>query len=100
LRKARSRRSPTAVGGSRSARTQPRRAAELLASLDGIDRVSVHDGAVELALASNGSVDRELVTATLRRMLDAGLAVDRVVRVEASLEARFLTITHRLEEDQ
>jgi hypothetical protein len=48
--------------------------------------------------ASNGTTDRELVTEIVRRMLEAGLAIDRVTPVEASLEERFLNITHGLED--
>jgi hypothetical protein len=59
----------------------------------------VEDGGVALSLASNGTTDRELVTEIVRRMLDAGLAIDRVTPVEASLEERFLNITQRLEDE-
>jgi hypothetical protein len=72
----------------------------LLANLRGIEATAVTRGALEVSLASNGTTDRELVTEIVRRMLDAGLAIDRVVPVEASLEERFLNITQRLEEEQ
>lgn len=52
----------------------------------------------EGVVAPNVVRDRELVTEIVRRMLDAGLAIDRVTPVEASLEERFLNITHGLEE--
>ena len=40
------------------------------------------------------------MTAIVRRLLQAGLAIDRVAPVEASLEERFLNITQRLEDDR
>jgi ABC-2 type transport system ATP-binding protein len=78
----------------------PGRAAALLASLHRVDGATVEDGGVVVSLAANGTTDRGLVTAILRRMLDAGLSVDRVAPVEASLEERFLNITGRLEDDR
>jgi ABC-2 type transport system ATP-binding protein len=78
----------------------PGRAAALLANLRGVDRAAVEDGGVDVSLSSNHASDRELVTEIVRRMLDAGLAIDRVVPVEASLEERFLNITQRLEDDR
>jgi ABC-2 type transport system ATP-binding protein len=79
---------------------EPGRAAALLATLHGVERAAAQDGGVEVSLASNGTTDRELVTEIVRRMLDAGLAIDRVAPVEASLEDRFLNITQRLEDDR
>jgi ABC-2 type transport system ATP-binding protein len=78
----------------------PGRAATLLASLHSVDGATVQDGVVLVSMNANGTADRELVTAILRRLLDAGLAVDRVAPVEASLEERFLNITHRMEDDR
>jgi ABC-2 type transport system ATP-binding protein len=78
----------------------PGRAAVLVANVDGVERVAVKNGVVELSLAANGSTNRELVTTALRRLLDSGLEIDRVAPVEASLEERFLNITHRLGEDR
>jgi ABC-2 type transport system ATP-binding protein len=78
----------------------PGRAATLLASLRGVDRAAVEDGGVVVSLAANGTTDRKLVTAIVRRMLEAGLAIDRVAPVEGSLEERFLNITQRLEDDR
>ena len=75
----------------------PARAVGLLASLRGVDSASAKDGSVVVSLASNGTTDREQVTEIVRRMLDAGLAIDRVAPVESSLEERFLNITSRLE---
>jgi ABC-2 type transport system ATP-binding protein len=76
------------------------RAAALLANLHGVERAAVQDGGVVVALAANGATNRELVTAIVRRILDAGLAIDRVTPVEASLEERFLNITGRLEDER
>jgi ABC-2 type transport system ATP-binding protein len=76
----------------------PGRAVALLANLSGVDSASAEDGNVVVSLASNGTTDREQVTVIVRRMLDAGLAIDRVAPVESSLEERFLNITSRLEE--
>jgi ABC-2 type transport system ATP-binding protein len=78
----------------------PGRAATLLAGVHGVDVAVVENGAVELSLVPNGSTERELVTEIVRRMLGAGLAIDRVAPVEASLEERFLNITQRLEDDR
>jgi ABC-2 type transport system ATP-binding protein len=78
----------------------PGRAAALLATLHGVERAAVENGDVVLALASNGTTERELVTEIVRRVLDAGLAIDRVTPVAASLEERFLNITKRLEDEQ
>ena len=39
-----------------------------------------------------------MVTALLRRLLDADIAVERVAPVAASLEDRFLDMTTRLED--
>ena len=76
----------------------PGRAAALLASVDGVDRSAVEDGGVTVSLASHAGTEREVVTQIVRRMLDAGLAIDRVTPVEPSLEERFLNITQRLED--
>ena len=78
----------------------PGRAAALLANLPGVDRAAVEDRGVQVSPASNGTTDRELVTEIARRMLDAGLAIDRVAPAEVSLEERFLNITQRLEDDR
>jgi ABC-2 type transport system ATP-binding protein len=77
----------------------PGRAAALLANLHGVDRAAVEDGGVVVSLAGTATTERELVSSIVRRMLDAGLAIDRISPVEASLEERFLDITRRLEDD-
>jgi ABC-2 type transport system ATP-binding protein len=78
----------------------PGRAATLLANVHGVARAAVEADGVQVSLAPNGATERELVTVLVRRMLDAGLAIDRVAPVEASLEERFLNITHRLEDER
>lgn len=78
----------------------PVRAASLLANLGGIESASTEHGGVVVSLAANGTTERQLVTEVVRRLLDAGLTIDRVTPVETSLEERFLNITHRLEDDR
>jgi ABC-2 type transport system ATP-binding protein len=78
----------------------PGRAAQLLVSLNGVKRATVGDEGVEVALASNGMTDRELVSEIVRRMVQAGLAIDRVAPVSTSLEERFLNLTQRLEDER
>jgi ABC-2 type transport system ATP-binding protein len=78
----------------------PGRAAALLATLSGVERAAVQDGGVVVSLAAGVTADRTLVTQIVRHVLAAGLAIDRVTPVEASLEERFLTITHGLEDER
>jgi ABC-2 type transport system ATP-binding protein len=78
----------------------PRRVAALLAELDGVESTSIDGEDVRVAVAPNGTTDRELVTAIVRRLLEAGVAIDRVSPDAATLEERFLTVTSRLEEDR
>ncbi len=77
----------------------PARAAALLANLRSVGAATVEADGVVLSL-SNGTSERELVTDIVRRMLEAGLAIDRVSPREPSLEERFLNITHGLEGEQ
>jgi ABC-2 type transport system ATP-binding protein len=78
----------------------PPRAAALLARLHGVESTAIEDGGVRVSVAANGTTDRELVTAIVRQLLDAGIAIDRIAPVEATLEERFLNITSRIEEDR
>jgi ABC-2 type transport system ATP-binding protein len=78
----------------------PRRAAALLAELDGVESTSIDGGDVRVSVAANGTTDRQLVTAIVRRLLEAGVAIDRVSPDAATLEERFLTVTSRLEEER
>ena len=76
----------------------PAEAARLLAAVPGVTRASGHDGGLRVTLSPEAPVDREIVTALLRRLLDHGVAVERVAPVAESLEDRFLTMTTRLED--
>jgi ABC-2 type transport system ATP-binding protein len=78
----------------------PHRAAALLAELDGVESTSIDGEDVRVSVAPNGTTDRELVTAIVGRLLEAGVAIDRVAPDAATLEERFLTVTSRLEEDR
>ena len=51
-----------------------------------------------MTLAEDAPVDREIVTALLRRLLDHGVDVERIAPATTSLEERFLTMTTRLED--
>src|SRR3954470_8519070 len=76
----------------------PLEAATLLAAIPGVTRAADHEGSLRVTLSPEAPVDREIVTALLRRLLDHGLAVERVAPVRSSLEDRFLTMTTRLED--
>jgi ABC-2 type transport system ATP-binding protein len=72
--------------------------ATLLAAVPGVTRAADHEGGLRVTLSPEAPVDREIVTSLLRRLLDHGVAVERVAPVAASLEDRFLTMTTPLEE--
>jgi ABC-2 type transport system ATP-binding protein len=76
----------------------PVQAAALLAAMPGVTRASDHEGSLRVTLGPDAPVDREVVTALLRRLLDHGVAIERIAPVAASLEDRFLTMTTPLEE--
>jgi ABC-2 type transport system ATP-binding protein len=78
--------------------SSPVEAISLLAAVPGVTRATDHEGALRITLSPEAPVDREIVTALLRRLLEHGLAVERVAPVSASLEERFLTMTTRLED--
>ena len=61
-------------------------------------RAAEHNGAIRVELSPEAPPDREVVTALLRRLLDHGIAVERVAAVASSLEDRFLDTTTRLED--
>jgi hypothetical protein len=69
-----------------------------LAAVPGVTRATDHEGGLRVTLSPEAPVDREIVTALLRRLLDHGVAVERVASVAASLEERFLTMTTPLED--
>jgi ABC-2 type transport system ATP-binding protein len=73
-------------------------AATLLAAMPGVQRATDHEGALRVTLSPEAPVDREIVSALLRRLLDHGVDVERVAPVRSSLEDRFLTMTTRLED--
>jgi ABC-2 type transport system ATP-binding protein len=73
-------------------------AAILLAAMPGVTRATDHEGSLRVTLDPDAPVDREIVTALLRRLLDHGVDVERIAPVAASLEDRFLTMTTPLEE--
>ena len=88
-------------GGTRSIDfvcANPVDAARLLAAVPGVTRASDHEGSLRVTLSPEAPVDREIVTELLRRLLDHGVAVERVASVPTSLEERFLTMTTRLED--
>jgi ABC-2 type transport system ATP-binding protein len=78
----------------------PPRAATVLAHLDGVQSVTVNDTGLEVSVAANGTAERQLVTAIAQHMLGAGLAIDRVTPVEATLEEQFLKATTKIEEQR
>jgi ABC-2 type transport system ATP-binding protein len=73
-------------------------AVRLLAAVPGVTRAGDHEGGLRVTLSPEAPVDREIVTALLRRLLDHGVAVERVAPVATTLEERFLTMTTRLED--
>jgi ABC-2 type transport system ATP-binding protein len=73
-------------------------AAGLLAGVPGVARAADYQDSLRVTLCPDAPVDRQIVTELLRRLLDHGIAVDRVAPVTTSLEERFLTMTTRLED--
>jgi len=76
----------------------PARAAHLVTAVPGVKRAADHDGALRVTLSPEAPLDREIVTVLLRRLLDHGLAVERIGVAASSLEDRFLSMTTRLED--
>jgi ABC-2 type transport system ATP-binding protein len=76
----------------------PTAAVRLLAAVPGVLRAAEHEGAIRVSLSPEAPVDREIVTALLRRLLDHGVDVERVAPACTSLEDRFLTMTTRVED--
>jgi ABC-2 type transport system ATP-binding protein len=76
----------------------PAEVASLLASVPGVTRAADHEGAIRVTLGEDAPVDREIVTALLRRLLEHGVEVERIAPAATSLEERFLTMTTRLED--
>jgi ABC-2 type transport system ATP-binding protein len=73
-------------------------AVSLLADVPSVSRASLHNGGIRVELSPDAPVDREIVTALLRRLLDGGVAVERAAPAVSSLEDRFLNVTTRLED--
>jgi ABC-2 type transport system ATP-binding protein len=73
-------------------------ASGLLAAVRGVARAAEWEDQLRVTLTPEAPVDREIVTELLRRLLDGGVAVERVAPVTASLEERFLTMTTPLED--
>jgi len=78
--------------------SNPVDAARLLAAVPGVLGATDHEGGLRVRLSPEAPVDREIVTALLRRLLDHGVDVERIAPVRSSLEDRFLTMTTRLED--
>jgi ABC-2 type transport system ATP-binding protein len=76
----------------------PIRVAALSASIAGVEDASLAGDGVRLRLEPNGTGERELVTAIVRRLLDHGVAIDRVTPVATTLEEKFFNLTSTLEE--
>jgi ABC-2 type transport system ATP-binding protein len=76
----------------------PAEVVTLLAAVPGVTRAADHEGAIRVTLSPEAPVDREIVTALLRRLLDHGVDVERIAPAATSLEDRFLTMTTRLED--
>jgi ABC-2 type transport system ATP-binding protein len=76
----------------------PVEAVVLLAAVPGVSRAAESDGAIRVTLSPEAPVDREIVTALLRRLLDHGVDIERIAPAATSLEDRFLTMTTRLED--
>jgi ABC-2 type transport system ATP-binding protein len=74
------------------------RAAGILAAVHGVGSATDNDDLLRVTLTPEAPVDREIVTALLRSLLNQGIAVGRVVPVTHSLEERFLTMTTPLED--
>jgi ABC-2 type transport system ATP-binding protein len=70
----------------------------LLAAIPGVRRAADHEGAIRVTLGPEAPVDREIVTALLRRLLDHGVTIERIAPAATSLEDRFLTMTTKLED--
>jgi ABC-2 type transport system ATP-binding protein len=78
--------------------SSPVEAISLLAAVPGVTRATDHEDGLRVTLSPEAPVDREIVTALLRRLLEHGVAVERVAPTATTLEERFLTMTTRLED--
>jgi ABC-2 type transport system ATP-binding protein len=78
--------------------SHPDQAAALLRGMPGIARAIDHVGSLRVELGPEAAANHEVVSELLRRLLDAGFSIERVVPFAVSLEQRFLTMTTRLED--
>lgn len=78
--------------------TPPARAAGLLAEMHDVVRAAQHHDVLRSELSPEAPPTPEMVTALVRRLLDGGIEIERVVPVTHSLEERFLDMTTRLED--
>ena len=88
-------------GGARSidvVATPPARAASLLIEMRDVVRAAQFGDGLRLELSPEAPPTPEMVTALVRRLLDGGIQIERVVPVTSSLEDRFLSMTTRLED--
>ncbi len=73
------------------------RAAGVLAGVPMVARAVEHDEGIRATLAPGAPRDVDVVTDLLRRLLAAGISIERVTPVTRSLEDQFLSMTTRLE---
>ena len=78
--------------------TPPARAAGLVAEMRDVVRAAQHADVLRIELSPEAPPTPEMVTALMRRLLDGGIEIERVVPVAHSLEERFLDMTTRLED--
>jgi ABC-2 type transport system ATP-binding protein len=72
-------------------------AAGVLAGVPAVARAVEHEEGIRATLAPGAPHDVEVVTELLKRLLAAGIAIERVTPVTRSLEDQFLSMTTRLE---
>ena len=78
--------------------TPAARAAGLLVEMRDVLRAAQHDNVLRVELSPEAPPTPEMVTALMRRLLDGGIEIERVMPVAHSLEERFLDMTTRLED--
>jgi ABC-2 type transport system ATP-binding protein len=75
----------------------PARAVQALAGLEWVAAIRTVADAVRVVAEPGAPGDRAATTALVGRLLEAGVALDRVVPVQQSLEERFFSLTTPLE---
>src|SRR5215207_8198850 len=63
----------------------PADVARLLATVPGVTRAASHEGAIHVTLGEDAPVDRQIVTALLRRLLEHGVEIERIAPAATSL---------------